>query len=280
MNRIENYGRKAMWPMAFAVAAFVVAGCGGGGSDAPAAAAVPDPVVVVDAAGGVCAGADCVDLGTAGTFVVLARAGITNISTSAVTGNIGLESSAGNMTGFGETLDASNTFSTSTEVTGKLYAFDYADPTPANLTQAITDTGAAFVAADAKPVGVGNTNLGAGNLTGLDLPAGVYEWTTGVSVDAAGAVTLTGSATDVWVLKSAGAITMNPGSSVTLAGGALPKNVFWRSTAAALDTTAHMEGIVLSGSDITLASGATVNGRLYASSAATLSANTITRPAP
>lgn len=267
-----------MWPVAFALGAFVVAGCGGGGGDGTAAAPAP---VVVDAAGGVCAGADCVDLGTAGTYVVLARAGITNISTSAVTGNIGLESSAGNMTGFAETLDASGTFSTSAEVTGKLYAFDYADPTPANLTQAITDTGAAFVAADAKPVGVGNTNLGAaGNITGLDLPAGVYEWTTGVSVDAASAVTLTGSATDVWVLKIAGGITMNPGSSVTLAGGALPKNVFWRSTAAALNTTAHMEGIVLSSSDITLASGATVNGRLYASSAATLSANTITRPAP
>jgi len=267
-----------MWPAAFALAAIVVAGCGGGSSDTAAPAPAPDPVV--DAAGAVCAGADCVALGTAGNYVILARSGISNVPASAVTGNIGvspIDSTA--MTGFSETMDASGTFATSVQVTGKMYAADYAAPTPADLTTAITDAGAAFADADARISTT--TNAGAGNLTGLNLAPGVYNWTTGVSVDSAGAVTLTGSATEVWVFQIAGGITMNPGSTVTLAGGALPQNVFWRTDGvAALDTTAHLEGIVLSGSSITLATGASVQGRLIASTAVTLDANTVTRPAP
>jgi len=279
MNRIEMYCRKATLPVAFALAAFVVAGCGGG--DEPVAGSrVPDPVVpvVVDPVGAACAGADCVPLGTAGNYVILALAGITNVPTSVVTGHVGSASSASNTTGFSETLDASGTFATSPQVTGRMYAFDYAAPTPAELTTATaTDATAAFAAADAKISTT--TNVGGGNLTGLDLAPGVYNWTTGVQVDSASAVTLTGTATDVWVFKISGGITMNPGARVTLAGGALPQNVFWRTAGvAALDTTSHMEGIVLSGSSITLATGATANGRLIASTAVTLDANTVSRP--
>jgi hypothetical protein len=72
---------------------------------------------------------------------------------------------------------------------------------------------------------------------------------------------------------------MNPGATVTLAGGALPQNIFWRTgDVVALDTTAKLKGIVLSGSSVTMANGATVDGRLIATSAVTLDANTVTRP--
>jgi len=281
MNLFQSSFRPPAWLLVFALSAFV-AGCGN--DDDPAAPVTPIPPVVVDPVGGVCdvANPACVNLGTAGNYVILALAGITNVPTSAITGHVGLVSAATNMTGFSETLDASGTFSTSPQVTGKLYAFDYAAPTPAELTTATaTDATAAFVDASGRTPGVGNTDLGAGNLTGLNLVPGVYNWTTGVSVDAAGAVTLTGTATDVWIFQVAGDITMNPGSTVTLAGGALPKNIFWRTSGvAALDTTAHMEGIVMSNTSITLAGGATVNGRLIATTAATLISNTITRPAP
>jgi hypothetical protein len=279
MNRIESYSRKAMWPVAIALAAFIVAGCGSSSDSAPAAT-----TPVVDPVGAVCVGAECVNLATAGNYVILAKdGGITNVSPSVVTGHVGMNAVAAGMTGFSLVMDASNTFATSTQVTGRMYASDYAAPTPAALTQAIADTGAAFTDASnsiTRPVGIGNTDLGvAGNITGLVLPAGVYEWNSGVSVDAASTVTLTGSATDVWVLRIAGGVTMNPGSSVTLAGGALPQNVFWRTAGVvALDTTANLKGIVLSSSSVTMENGASVNGRLFASTAVTLIANTVTRP--
>jgi hypothetical protein len=147
------------------------------------------------------------------------------------------------------------------------------------LATAITNTGLAFAEADAKTPGVGNDDLFGGNLTGEELLPGVYFWSTPVSVDAAGAVTLTGGPTDVWVFQLAEGLTMGSGSTVTLAGGALPKNIFWRTGAAvALGTTAHLEGIVLSGTSVTLATGATVNGRLLASTSVTLDANTVRRP--
>lgn len=277
MNRIETYGRKATWPVAFALAAFVVAGCGGGGGGGAAAPTAGNPDGVV------CAGADCVPLGTAGKYVILAKdGGITNVSPSVVTGNVGMNAVAAGMTGFSQpALDASGTFSTSSEVTGKMYAADYAAPTPADLAQAIVDTGLAFNDVDNnKTVGAGNLDLGTGgNITGVDFAPGVYEWSAGgVVIDAPG-VTLTGGPTAVWVFKIPTGITMNPGATVNLAGGALPQNVFWRAGGVvALDTTANLKGIVLSDSSITLKSGASVNGRLLASTAVTLIANTVTRP--
>jgi hypothetical protein len=280
MNTFHFNYRPRTWLLAFALSAFVV-GCGSG-SDDPAAAPVEPVEPVVDPVGAVCAGAECVPLGTAGNYVILAMSGVTTTATSAITGHVGLASAATEMTGFSETLDASGTFATSAQVTGRMYAFDYAEPTPTELTTATaTDATAAFTDADNKLISVGDfTNVGAGDLTGRTLPPGVYEWSTGVSVDAASTVTLEGTASDVWVFKIAGGITMNPGATVTLAGGALPQNVFWRTAGvAALDTTANLKGIVLSGSSVTLADGASVNGRLIATTNVTLIHNTITRPA-
>jgi len=285
MNAFQINYRRPAWLLAFALSAFVV-GCGGGGDDAPAPGArVDPPVVVVDPVGAVCTvGAACVPLASAGNYTILAMSGVTTTGTSAITGHVGLNSVAAGMTGFSETMDASNTFSTSAQVTGggRLYASDYAAPTPAALTTATaTDATAAFADADNKTISVGDfADVGGGNLGGLSLPPGVYEWTTGVSVAGGSTVTLAGTATDVWVFKIAGGITMNPGATVTLTG-ALPQNVFWRTAGVvALDTTSNLKGIVLSGSSVTLASGATVNGRLIASTAVTLIANTVTRPAP
>jgi len=281
MNLFQSSFRPPAWLLALSLAA-LVAGCG---NDDDAAAPVTPVPPVVDPVGAVCTqGAACVPLGTAGNYVILAMSGVTTTATSAITGHVGLNAAAVGMTGFSETLDASNQFSTSAQVTGRLYASDYAAPTPAELTTATaTDATAAFNDADnVKIVGVGNLDLGAaGNITGLDLAPGVYEWSAGgITIDAAG-VTLTGGPTDVWVFKIPTGITMNPGATVTLAGGALPQNVFWRAGGVvALDTTANLKGIVLSSSSVTLADGASVDGRLIATTNVTLIHNTVTRPAP
>ena len=91
--------------------------------------------------------------------------------TSAVTGNIGVSPAAATfITGFSLTADATNVFSTSPQVTGKVFAADYAPPTPSNLTTAVGDMQLAFTDAAGRAPDV--TELGAGNIGGMTLDAG------------------------------------------------------------------------------------------------------------
>jgi len=76
-----------------------------------------------------------VNLGTAGDLVILAKTGISTTGTTSIVGDIGVSPAAATyITGFGLIADASNTFSISSLVTGKVYASDYTDPTPAKMT--------------------------------------------------------------------------------------------------------------------------------------------------
>jgi hypothetical protein len=123
------------------------------------------------------------------------------------------------------------------------------------------------------------TGLGAGNIGGMTLTRGVYKWGTGLLIPTN--VTLTGSATDVWIFQIAQTLTMSSATSITLAGGALSKNIFWQvSGSANLGTTAHFEGVILSQTAITLSTGASINGRLLAQTAVTIAGSTIVQPAP
>ena len=81
-----------------------------------------------------------VNLGTAGNVVILAKSGISTVPASAITGNIGISPAAATyITGFSLIADATNMFATSPQVTGNVYAADYAPPTPPNLTTAVGD---------------------------------------------------------------------------------------------------------------------------------------------
>ena len=269
MNRFGSLFKPLMGFMALLLAAFV-AGCGGGGDSGPATPA---------SNGAVCTGTACVPLATAGTFVILSKSGISNVPTSVVTGNIGvspIDSTA--ITGFAKTLDASGTFSTSAQVAGKIFAANYTAPTPANLTQAVTDAGTASTDAAGRTPGA--TNPTAGTLNTADsagaLP-GVYRWTTGVAIQSD--FTLTGSATDVWIFQIGGTLSQVAGTKVILAGGALPQNVFWQTnTNVSILAGAQFRGIILAGTNIALGNGASVDGRLFSGTAVTLNTNTITRP--
>jgi hypothetical protein len=272
MNRFKSVTKLLMWSMALLLAAFV-AGCGGDGSSTS-----PAGVGIGGGLDGLGKGAAPVVLGAAGNFVILAQSGISTVPNSAVTGDIGVSPIArGGITGFSETMDGTGTFSTSTQVTGKLYAADYTSPTPSNLGTAVLDMQAAYV--DAAGRAADFTELGTGNIGGMTLPPATYKWSTGVLISTD--VTLDGGPNDVWIFQIAGGITQASAAKVILTGGALAKNVFWQAAGVvALDTTAHMEGIVLSQTAITLATGATVNGRLLAQTAVTLQMNTVTQPAP
>ena len=236
--------------------------------------------------GGVCAGANCVSLGAAGDlaaaggYVILAKTGISNTGTSAITGNLGLSPAAASfITGnFALVADATNVFSTSSLVTGKIYASNYAVPTPANLTAAVSSMQAAYTDAAGRAAGVGpNLNLGGGTLSGNNLAPGTYTW--GTPVHITGDITLTGTATDIWIFQITGTLTQDSALKVILAGGALPQNVFWQvSGNVTIGTNAHIEGIIMGQTLIALQTGASMNGRALAQSAVTLQGNAITVP--
>lgn len=219
-----------------------------------------------------------VNLGTAGTYVILAKSGISTVPISAVTGNLGLSPAAASfITGFSLTADATNVFASSPQVTGKIYAADYAVPTSSNLTTAVGDMQTAFTDAAGRAADV--TELGAGNIGGMTLAPKVYKWGTSLLIPTD--VTLNGSATDVWIFQIAQNLTMSSTAKVRLTGGAVAKNVFWQVAGAVeLGTTSHCEGIVLTQTAITLRTGASVNGRLLAQTAVTIDGSTVVEPAP
>jgi len=230
------------------------------------------------AATGPAAGPAPVNLGTAGNFVILAKTGVSTTGTTAVVGNIGVSPVAASyITGFSLIADSTNTFSTSSVVTGKLYASDYATPTPAVMTAAVSDMQTAFTDAAGRTT-PDFTELGAGDISGMTLVPGLYKWGTGVSVSNVG-VTLTGGANDVWIFQVAGDLGVSNSAMVTLQGGAQAKNIFWQvSGQATLGTAADFKGIILSQTLVSLNTGAKMTGRALAQTAVTLNATAITAP--
>jgi len=214
-------------------------------------------------------------LGLAGNFVILTKTGISTTGVTSIVGDIGVSPIAASaITGFGLILDASNEFSTSSLVTGKVYAADYAPPTPANMTTAVSDMETAFTDAAGRTL-PDYTELGAGDISGMTLAPGLYKWGTGVLITSVG-VTLSGGANDVWIFQIAGDLTVSNSAMVTLSGGAQAKNIFWQvSGQATLGTAADFKGIILSQTLISLNTGAVLNGRALAQTAVTLNATTV-----
>jgi len=278
MNRFENYSKPRMWLLGLAVVA-LTAGCGGsGGGDS-----VSGPSATEGSIGAVSTAAGSVSLGTAGQYAILAKAGVSTVPNSVVTGNVGLSPTARvGLTGWSETAAADNSdlYSTSAQVAapGKLYAADYAEPTPTNLGTAVLNMEAAYTdAAGRTATSAATTNVGAGTLTSQTLTPGVYEWGSAVTIPTD--LTFSGSATDVWILKVAGTLDMAAAKNVILSGGALPQNIFWQvSGAVTMGAGTHFEGIILGKTGITLGNLASINGRLLAQTAVVLDTTTVTVP--
>ncbi len=236
-------------------------------------------------------GPAAVSLYSAGNFVIVSKAGITNTGShsSSIIGNIG--SSPISATGM------NNIFCT--EINGTIYGVDTAyvgngnqacflgNPPLANKTlidNAVLDMGTAY--ADA----AGRTNptateLGAGNLGGMTFAPGLYKWSTNVTIPTT--VTLSGSANDVWIFQIAGDLSIatagsvDSGIKVVLANGAKASNVFWQVggvTGATLGTYSTFNGNILSAKQIIIQTGAVLNGRALAQTQVTLDANKITIP--
>lgn len=216
-----------------------------------------------------------VNLGSAGNYVILAKTAINNSSTSAVTGDLALSPAATSyITGFALT-DATG-YATSSQITGKVYAADMADPTPINLTTAVGNMITAYNDAAGRP-SPDFTELGTGNIGGKTLTPGLYKWTSTVTIPSD--VVISGDASDIWIFQIEGDLTMSAAKNITLEGGALARNIFWQVAGeATIGTTAHFEGIILSMTGITFQTGASINGRALAQTAVILDSNAVTKP--
>jgi hypothetical protein len=213
-----------------------------------------------------------VALRRASNFVILTKAGITDVPTSAITGDVGTSP----ITGAADLL-------TCTEVKGIFPSVNAAGPEPCRvmdptaLTVAVSDMEEAYTDAAGRtdPDYVG---LGAGDIGGLTLTPGLYKWGTSVSIPTN--VTLSGGANDVWIFQIAGNLTESNGITVLLQDGAQAKNIFWQVAGiTTLGTTSHFEGIILAKTLIAVQTHASINGRLFSQTAVTLQMNTVTEPA-
>jgi len=173
-------------------------------------------------------------------------------------------------------MHSSGEYATSSLVSGKIYAADYAAPTPSMLTTAISDFETAFTDAAGR-TNPDHTELAAGTLTGVTLAPGLYKWSSVVSIT--GDITLTGSSSDVWIFQCATGLTVASGVHIILSGGAQASNIIWQvGTAATFGTYSVFSGLVLAGTAITFNTGATLEGRAFAKTAITLDANVVVLP--
>ena len=192
-------------------------------------------------------------LGTAGSFAVLAGAGITNTGPTTIKGDVGSFPTT-TQTGFGSvTLNGTN------------HAGDA-------VTQgAKTDLTTAYNTA----AGSGPTIPVAADLGGQTLVPGVYN--SASSLGLTGKLTLSGTSSDVWIFQAGSTLTTASGSSVVFIGGATSCNVFWQiGTSATIGTGSAFKGTIIAKTSITVTTGATIDGRALArNGAVTLDTNTI-----
>jgi hypothetical protein len=199
-----------------------------------------------------------VPLGTAGSFVVLAGAGITNTGKTTLDGSIGTFPTT-SITGL-----------TTVTLNGTNHAGDA-------VTQgAKKDLTTAYTTA----AGEGPTTAIPVELGGKTLKPGVYS---GDTLGLTGTLTLDagGDPHAVFIFKTASTLITASNSHVAMTNGASPCNVFWQVTSSAtLGSGSRFAGTIMALTDIHLTTGANVDGRALArNGAVTLDANTITNAA-
>jgi hypothetical protein len=225
-----------------------------------------------------------VPLGTAANFVVLAKTAITTIAPSMIVGDIGVSPIfATAITGFTLTADSSNTFSTSTQVTGKVFAFDYSPPTPVYMATAVLDMETAYKNASARSSDDSKKSIGAGTVGGVTFTPGVYWWDTGVSIT--NDIYIKGTDTDLFIFQIAKTLSVPANVKMILqadtAGGTAPlaSNIVWQvAGAVTAGAGAHLEGVFLLKTAITIGAGSSLNGRILAQTAATIQKANINVP--
>jgi hypothetical protein len=210
-----------------------------------------------------------VDLGAAGNYAMLAETLISDVPTSAVTGDV---ASSGTGAAIGIPCP---------EVTGTIYEVDGTGPgcfvqDTAGINTAVLNKGTAFTTANGLAACV--TNLGAGTLiAGVTMDRGTYLWTTDLDITGNIHLDALGDSTARWVFQvNGGNLILESGVQIIMDNGALPENVLWTTTGYTwLHASSHFEGTVIAASYIALDDSASVNGKLLTHTAITLIHNVI-----
>jgi len=220
---------------------------------------------------------DTVDLGTAGEFAILSKAGITTVGVTSINGDMGTSPIAGSaLTGFGNIMHSSNQFSTSSLVAGQIFAADYAVPTPSKMTTAVSDMETAYTDAQGRTTPAPISEFNTGDLSGQTLSPGLYKWSTSVKLDASTTLTFDGGINDVWIMQIAGSFNAATSTNIVLTGGAKASNIIWavaQSTKFGADS--HVEGVFLTKEKIVFETRSSGTGAFLAQTAVTLDAATI-----
>jgi hypothetical protein len=205
--------------------------------------------------------ATSVGLGTAGSFAVLAGAGVTNTGPSVINGDLGTAPNPA-VTGFGGAPNGT--------VNGATH------PADALAAQAQADLTTAYDNA----AGQGPVNTLATELGGQTLTPGIYNSSSG-TFGITGTLTLNGQGNPdaVFIFKTATTLITASASQVLMINGAQPCHLFWQvGSSATLDTNSAFAGNILALESISLNSGVVVNGRLLARNASvTLINDVVTR---
>jgi len=202
--------------------------------------------------------ADSINLGTAGSYAVLAGSTVTNTGSSVLTGNLGLWPGTA-VTGF----------PTGIVIGGTIHAGDAA------AAQAQIDLTTAYNAA----MGLSPTaTLTGQNLGGMVLTPGVYFFAS--SAQLTGKLTLNnlGNPNALFVFQIGSTLTTASSSSVIFSNSLADPNVFWQvGSSATLGTTTAFQGNILALTSITLNTGASIGcgGALARNGAVTLDSNVI-----
>jgi Ice-binding-like/PEP-CTERM motif len=181
-----------------------------------------------------------VNLGTAGSFAVLAGSTVTNTGSSVISGNVGLWPGAA-VTGF---------FPPGIVIKGTIHAGDaVAQMAQSDLTKAYN------AAMGQSPT----ATLTGKDLGGMTLTPGVYFFKT--SAQLTGKLTLNnlGNPNAVFVFQIGSTLTTASSSSVVFSNSLTDSNVFWQvGSSATLGTKTSFEGNILALTSITLNTGASI----------------------
>jgi hypothetical protein len=196
-----------------------------------------------------------IDLGIAESFAVLAYTSISSAPSSNIAGKVGLKPGVRSLIRMNPSI----------EVMGgalDVYAGDDVGDSATYLSLAREDLISAYREALTRQADKDKMEAYDGKPGGKVLPAGIYKWSNGVSVNSD--MTLKGSESDIFIFQVTGNLNIAPDVKITMSGGAQAKNVFWQvSGRVNLDTQSLVPGTIISQLTFEMKNQAQLNGRAF-----------------